>query len=464
MLYLIVKILSLLCLSALLGAIFGSWWTRRKFIDVTEEHSRLTSMSFDADLSDDFAAIQLKINKLEDGMDKKIGNMSKNMAMLISDIPHSFPKQKPATDVGPLERKVAQLQTAINNIPQPVIPEFNLSPINSRIQHLEDAVNSIPRPAKHVPVDLDPIITRIRQLENAVRSIPEPKMPRSVDLNPLISKVEKIESLVKSLPKPSVPKPVDLGPVKNKIARLESLLKSMPKPVTKKLDLTGLNSKITKLNTAIHSIPKTKTNLDFSGINTKIKKLETLVRSIPKPKETKIDLNGVNTKISKLTSAINAMPKPKSAKAVNLTPLESRIGRLEKLLRGIEKSFSKVTRVKRVEKNTPSKHARKKQVVVQKRAKGPKMLKTASFGKKDDLKKIHGIGPKLEKLLNKLGVYYFWQISDWTKRDISFVDEKLDVFQGRIERDSWVLQAKSLARLNGAAKASNNVSSLPAAY
>jgi NADH-quinone oxidoreductase subunit E len=74
---------------------------------------------------------------------------------------------------------------------------------------------------------------------------------------------------------------------------------------------------------------------------------------------------------------------------------------------------------------------------------GPPMMKKARGGKADDLKKIKGVGPKLEGVLNGLGVYHFDQIAAWTGSDISWVDERLK-FKGRIERDGWVGQAKSL--------------------
>ena len=82
---------------------------------------------------------------------------------------------------------------------------------------------------------------------------------------------------------------------------------------------------------------------------------------------------------------------------------------------------------------------------------GPKLLKRAEFGRKDKLQEIAGIGPKLEQSLNKLGVYYYWQIAAWDKRDIRAVDANLEAFRGRIERDDWVRQAKSLRKLAHAA-------------
>ncbi|MEZ5779750.1 MAG: 50S ribosomal protein L21 [Paracoccaceae bacterium] len=62
----------------------------------------------------------------------------------------------------------------------------------------------------------------------------------------------------------------------------------------------------------------------------------------------------------------------------------------------------------------------------------------------DDLKQLSGVGPALEKKLHEAGVTSFAQIAGWKKADIAEFDEKLS-FQGRIERDDWVAQAKKLA-------------------
>ena len=80
--------------------------------------------------------------------------------------------------------------------------------------------------------------------------------------------------------------------------------------------------------------------------------------------------------------------------------------------------------------------------------KKPQVLYTdgATDGEPDDLKKIKGIGPKFEADLNAKGVYYFRQIAAWTAKDIKMVDEIIDSFPGRIERDEWVKQAKALAK------------------
>lgn len=76
--------------------------------------------------------------------------------------------------------------------------------------------------------------------------------------------------------------------------------------------------------------------------------------------------------------------------------------------------------------------------------KEPEVLTGARGGKADDLKRLKGVGPKLEGTLNELGFYHFDQIANWTPEHVAWVDGRLK-FKGRIERDGWIAQAKVLA-------------------
>ena len=62
----------------------------------------------------------------------------------------------------------------------------------------------------------------------------------------------------------------------------------------------------------------------------------------------------------------------------------------------------------------------------------------------DDLKKLSGVGPALEKKLHAAGVTTFAQIAAWTDADVAAMDEQLS-FKGRIEREGWIAQAAELA-------------------
>lgn len=75
----------------------------------------------------------------------------------------------------------------------------------------------------------------------------------------------------------------------------------------------------------------------------------------------------------------------------------------------------------------------------------PAGLAAARAGSADDLKRIKGIGPKLELLCHSLGFYHFDQIAGWTADEIAWVDDNLEGFKGRVTRDDWVAQARILA-------------------
>ena len=75
----------------------------------------------------------------------------------------------------------------------------------------------------------------------------------------------------------------------------------------------------------------------------------------------------------------------------------------------------------------------------------PPLLKEPRAGGADDLKNINGVGPALQKSLNKLGIYHFDQIAAWRKKEIDWVDARLKA-KGRIGRDGWVKQCKNFAK------------------
>ena len=65
---------------------------------------------------------------------------------------------------------------------------------------------------------------------------------------------------------------------------------------------------------------------------------------------------------------------------------------------------------------------------------------------RNDLTKISGIGPAIQKKLNALGIYTFQQISELTPEMIDKIATSLKSFPDRIGRDNWIGQAAALAR------------------
>lgn len=74
----------------------------------------------------------------------------------------------------------------------------------------------------------------------------------------------------------------------------------------------------------------------------------------------------------------------------------------------------------------------------------PTWLLDKPDGEVDDLKRIKGVGPVMEKTLNDLGIYHFRQVAKLDADGIEWVSANIETFPGRITRDGWVEQASAL--------------------
>jgi predicted flap endonuclease-1-like 5' DNA nuclease len=83
------------------------------------------------------------------------------------------------------------------------------------------------------------------------------------------------------------------------------------------------------------------------------------------------------------------------------------------------------------------------QVSTEAQASPPPSL-TRPEGEPDDLKRISGIGPGIEKTLHELGIFHYRQIAAFTPENVAWINQRLR-FRGRIERENWIGQARRLA-------------------
>lgn len=278
-----------------------------------------------------------------------------------------------------------------------------------------EALEAWPRPE---PVDLQPVLDAL----SSIQAIPE---PAPVDLAPVLSAIE-------ALPPP--PQPADLGPVLAAIAELPR-----PEPV----DLGPV------LDT-LRALPKPSAPVDLGPVLAAIEGL-----GEPKPAD-----------LSPVLSAIAAIPEPERVDLAplveamrNLPAILERFDRLEQRLSQldptpalvpIEGELSAIRQLLEGRASRPEDDA----IIPYRRPEGSNLLVQAAFGPPDDLRRISGVGPKIERLLNEVGVYYFWQVADWGEEDIEKIDALLTGFKGRIERDQWVQQAQALSGPRAAERAS----------
>ena len=398
MAYLLAKYALLFLLASILGFLLGRWWSRRNFVEVTESYESLTRNS--AINEERWQALTSRV----DGMD---GNIT------------------------------ASIRKEIGAIPQVTMPEFDLSGVETRLDAVSSKVAGIRIPEQK-ETDLTGVHAELESLSKKVQAIKIPE-PRDTDLSGVVSGIGDLSKKIDGIRVPEQ-KETDLSAVFSGLDDLSKKVQAIRIPEQKDTDLSRVFSGLDTVDKKVQAI-RIPDAVNLAPLTSRIDGLETRIANLPKPTAQKaVDLDPVNAKLRELGRAVAAIPRPKTPTAVDLNPVNQRLNAIEIELR-------KLREAKAAPRPAP---ARAKPRA--KRTTGPKLFKSATRGKKDDLKKISGVGPKLEGLLNRNGVYYFWQVSKWNKSDIKFIDDRLQVFKGRISRDDWVTQAKSLKRQPGAAK------------
>lgn len=65
----------------------------------------------------------------------------------------------------------------------------------------------------------------------------------------------------------------------------------------------------------------------------------------------------------------------------------------------------------------------------------------------DDLTALKGVGPKLAKALNDVGVTGYGQIAAWSDADIARIESQVAMAKGRVAKNGWVAQATRLSKV-----------------
>ena len=79
----------------------------------------------------------------------------------------------------------------------------------------------------------------------------------------------------------------------------------------------------------------------------------------------------------------------------------------------------------------------------------PAWVMVQPFGPRDDLQRLEGVDPSLERALNRLGIYHFHQIARFDSSDVEWLVEHADGVPEQTIRDSWIVDASRLAGVHG---------------
>ncbi len=84
-------------------------------------------------------------------------------------------------------------------------------------------------------------------------------------------------------------------------------------------------------------------------------------------------------------------------------------------------------------------------------SRAPAFVMLRPQGPRDDLQRLEGVNPQLERTLNRLGLYHYHQIARFQDSDVEWVAGLVDGVPQRVIRDSWITQAANLAGLSAGA-------------
>jgi NADH-quinone oxidoreductase subunit E len=151
--------------------------------------------------------------------------------------------------------------------------------------------------------------------------------------------------------------------------------------------------------------------------------------------------------VKEKVKAAPAAPKPKPAKASPVkaepkTGSKANAKAKPEVAKPVAKAGAKTKAPKRPAAGTTAKVAEAAKVEVPEKT--VKAAPARKGGKTDDLKRIDGIGPKLEQMLKGRGITRIQQIAELEPEALAALDTELGL-DGRTLRDDWTGQAKRLA-------------------
>ncbi|MEZ6001239.1 hypothetical protein [Hyphomonas sp.] len=408
-------------------------------------------------------------------------------------------------DLDPVEIRLAQLEELVRG---QTVPEVDLGPIHSGLARLELAIENREAPAAFLePVrthmaamearlaefadridtarkaDIEELMIRMSTLSSSLAGLRVP------DLDSVKERLSKIEDAIANIDLPET----DFTPLVNEFRNIEGMLRAPSDDMrivqTKLADIEGGSASLhSKLSGVEHTVSMlARSGVDLTPVQARLSSVESALASLRVEMQSLPDLTPVLSSMRKLDARLDM-----GAVDSRLANIEYTLAALNHILRARDfghlrgegeytyrqpaytpprtepPAFAPIDQV--FPKTAPPPHmaepasgheaepeanpentAQLLKIALRPGDKANLLVEPA-FGNEDDLEVVNGIGPMLCELLNEIGVYYYWQIAEWGPAEIEWVDNKLEHFKGRIERDEWVSQAKELAKLPTSAK------------
>ncbi len=222
-----------------------------------------------------------------------------------------------------------------------------------------------------------------------------------------------------------------------------------------KVDIASLNSQLNKSRMELAQNSENNST-QTQQANKNARETAELTRQLQKANAENAELRDARGKLAELTAQLNkararnselaaSNATAGSSAAAPITPINiGKIRKLEKENAEKDQLIASLQKKANTRKNKPK--AAKAKSKKNDWQQGKTKLGTPGSNHKDDLTAIKGIGPKIEKVLNRQGIKSWEQIATLKAAEVKLVDEALVDFSGRIKRDDWVSQAKAIVR------------------
>ncbi len=388
----------------------------------------------------------------------------------------------PEVDLGPVHSGLARLDLTLSEL-QP--PEVDLRPIETRLSKLEELLDTLDTKDNFAALagDVAVLASELSAVSGEVTNVASDIGRLTGDVSRVSSGLTKVSdevgSVGQAIARLELPEAPDLDPIHSRLAEIDASLSDRFALVQERIAAnTPLNDALIATLAAIESdleVVASRRGPDLEPLFVQLASLDTTVATIRGELRNQSRLEPLERRLHAIQEAIHN-PPPNDVTRDDLTALEDRLTSIEygitalhHMLRGRSDHRSDTADAPRPRTDTVAQEARASArttrplpaAEIHRRAEAiakarkpddqANLLTHAAFGEGDDLAQIVGVGPILTELLHEVGVFYFWQIAEWTDEDVAYVDEKLLHFKGRIERDDWVGQAKELAEMPGAA-------------
>ena len=150
--------------------------------------------------------------------------------------------------------------------------------------------------------------------------------------------------------------------------------------------------------------------------------------------------------IARLRKELDDAKKAASAGDARIRDLEASAAKHDARIKEIQASSEEqiAARDARIRELEAALSARDRRIGKLEEASAAALAQQAELG--DDLKKIRGVGPAMERELRRLGITTFAQIAAWTPEDVDTIGKKIKAKPERIRRENWIESAATLAK------------------